>query len=155
VHALRRIHRSLRPEGVLLDLHPQPQHAEVEVWQGGRVESLGQVGQDEDIRDILEARDRLDLVERGGWYVTLRRRFFDLLSHFPSAADWLEYQEREGYSGVVSEELLASADKLLATGNGEFVVREPIRASVLKRLSRTGSHSHPGVVGLGQGPAAP
>jgi len=139
VHALRRIHRSLRPEGVLLDLHPQPQHAEVEVWQGGRVERLGHVGQEEDIRDILEARDRLDLVEGEGWYITERRRFFDLLSHFPSAKDWLEYQAREGYTGVVSEELLASANRLLATGDGEFVVREPIRASLLKRLPRPGS----------------
>lgn len=139
MHALRRIHRSLRPEGVLLDLHPQPEHAGVEVWQGGRVERLGDVGQEEDIRDILEARDRLDLVEGEGWYITERRRFFDLLSHFPSAEDWLEYQEREGYTGVVSEELLASANRLLATGNGEFVVREPIRASLLKRLPRPGS----------------
>ena len=139
MHALRRIHRSLRPGGVLLDLHPQPEHAGVEVWQGGRVERLGHVGQEEDIRDILEARDRLDLVEGEGWYITERQRFFDLLSHFPSAEDWLEYQEREGYTGVVSEELLASANRLLATGNGEFVVREPIRASLLKRLPRPGS----------------
>ena len=139
MHALRRIHRSLRPEGVLLDLHPQPEHAGVEVWQGGRVERLGNVGQEEDIRDILEARDRLDLVEGEGWYITERRRFFDLLSHFPGAEDWLEYQEREGYTSVVSEELLASANRLLATGNGEFVVREPIRASLLKRLPRPGS----------------
>jgi hypothetical protein len=139
VHALRRIHHSLRPDGVLLDLHPQPEHAGVEVWQEGRVERLGHIVQEEDIRDILEARDRLDLVEGEGWYVTERRRFFDLLSHFQSAADWLEYQAREGYTGVVSEELLASANRLLATGEGEFVVREPIRASLLKRLPSPGS----------------
>lgn len=139
MHALEKIHHSLGPQGVLLDLHPQPEHAGVEVWQGGRVERLGDVGQEEDIRDILEARDRLDLVEGEGWYITERRRFFDLLSHFPSAEDWLEYQERKGYTGVVSEELLASANRLLATGNGEFVVREPIRASLLKRLPRPGS----------------
>ncbi|MEX2623931.1 MAG: hypothetical protein WD651_09385 [Acidimicrobiia bacterium] len=139
MHALRRIHRSLRPEGVLLDLHPQPEHAGVEVWQRGRVERLGRVEQEEDIRDIQEARDRLDLVEGEGWYITERRRFFDLLSHFPSAEEWLEYQEREGYTGVVSNELLASANRLLATGDGEFVVREPIRASLLKRLPKGGS----------------
>jgi hypothetical protein len=133
VHALRRIHRSLRSEGILLDLHPQPERAGVEVWQGGRVDRLGHLDQEEDIQDILEARARLDLVEGDGWYVTERRRFFDLLAHFPSADDWLEYQAREGYSGEVSAELLASANRLLATG-GELVVREPIRASVLRRL---------------------
>ena len=151
MHALRRIHRSLRPEGVLLDLHPQPEHAGVEVWQGGRIERLGNVGQEEDIRDILEARDRLDLVEEEGWYVTERRRFFDLLSHFGSTEDWLEYQEREGYTGVVTEELLASANRLLANGKGEFVVREPIRASQLKRLPRPGRDDPSAEVGAPSG----
>lgn len=105
----------------------------MEVWQGGRVDRLGHVDQDGDVEDILEARARLDLVEGLGWYVAERRRFFDLLSHFPSAEDWLAYQVREGYSAVASPELLASANRLLAAGGGEFVVREPIRASVLKR----------------------
>jgi hypothetical protein len=57
-----------------------------------------------------------------------------LLAHFPSAEDWLEYQAREGYNGEASAELLATANRLLATGGGELVVREPIRASVLRRL---------------------
>jgi hypothetical protein len=134
VHALRRIHRSLRSEGVLLDLHPQPEEAGVEVWQGGRVDRLGHLDQEEDIQDILDARARLDSVEGDGWYVTERRRTFDLLAHFPSAEDWLEYQAREGYSGEIPTELIAAANRLLETGGGEFVVREPIRASVLRRL---------------------
>lgn len=133
MHALRRIHRSLRPEGVLLDLHPQPKSAGLEVWQGGRVEGFGQVDQEQDLIDILEARARLDLVLSDGWYVTEGRRFFDLLVHAPSAEDWLEYQAREGYTGVLPEELLALARQSLASGGGEFVVREPIRASLLKR----------------------
>lgn len=139
VHALRRIHRSLRPGGVLLDLHPQPVRGGVEVWQRGRVERLGHVDQQEDIRDILEARARLDLLEGDGWYRTERREFFDLLTHFPTAENWLEYQAREGYTGVISEELLATADRLLAAGEGEFVVREPIRASLLRCLPEPGS----------------
>jgi len=139
VHALRRIHGSLRTEGMLVDLHPQPEHAGLEVWQGGRVKRLGHTEQEEDIRDILEARASLDLVVTDGWYLPKRQRFFDLLSHFPTPESWLEYQAREGYSSAVSEELLATANRWLATGGGEFVVREPIRASLLERLPRSGS----------------
>ena len=139
MHALWRIHRSLRPHGVLLDLHPQPEPAAVEVWQGGRVEHLGHVDQKDDIREILEARVRMGQVEEDGWYVTQRQEFFDLIAHFPSASDWQEYQAREGYSGGLSEELLASAHELLATRGGEFIVREAIRAALLKPLPRSGS----------------
>jgi len=137
VHALRRIHRSLRSEGVLLDLHPQPEPAAVEVWHGGRVEHLGHIDQEEDVREILEARVRLDQVEEGGWYVTQRQEFFDLIAHSPAVSDWQEYQAREGYTGGLSEALLASAHDAMATGGAELIVREPIRASLLRRLPRS------------------
>lgn len=139
VHALRRIHLSLRPKGVLLDLHPQPEHPGVEIWHRGQVVRRGYVEQEEDIREILEARRRLELIEGEGWYVTESQRSFDLLSHFSSAEDWLEFQAREGYTGVVSEEVMATADRLLPAKDGDFVVREPIRASLLKRLPRMGT----------------
>ncbi|HEX6301218.1 MAG TPA: hypothetical protein VF148_12195 [Acidimicrobiia bacterium] len=106
----------------------------MEVWHGGRIEHLGHIDKKEDIRDILEARVRLDQIEEDGWYVTQRQEFFDLIAHSPTVSDWQEYQAREGYSGGLSEELLASAHDLMATGGGEFIVREPIRASLLRRL---------------------
>jgi len=106
----------------------------VEVWHGRRVDRIGQLVQEDDISDILEARARLDRVEGDGWYVTERRRSVDLLAHFPSTEDWLDYRAREGESGEVPAELLASANRSLAAGGGELVIREPIRASVLKRL---------------------
>ena len=137
--ALRRIHFSLRPEGVLLDLHPQPEPAAVEVWHGSRVEHLGHGDQEDDIREILAARVRLDQVEEAGWYVTQRQEFFDLVAHSPTVSDWQEYEAMEGYSSGLSEELLASAHDLMATEGGEFIVREPIRASLLRRLPRSES----------------
>lgn len=115
----------------------------MEVWQGGRVERLGQLQDEEDVTDILEARRLLDQVEADGWFLTERRKFFDLLSHFPSTKDWIDYQAQEGYTTFIPEGLLASADRLLTSKRGEFVVREPIRASLLKRLPRPGSeHQH-------------
>ena len=139
MHALRRIHLALRPEGVLLDLHPQPEPLAVEVWHGGRVERLGYVGQKDDLREILDARVRMAEVEEDGWYKTVRQESFDLITHSPTPGDWQECQAKEGYSCELSKELVASAHELMATTGGEFVVREPIRASLLRRLPRSGS----------------
>jgi SAM-dependent methyltransferase len=132
VHALKRIHRSLRPDGVLLDLHPQPDRPRIEIWQDGHVELLGHIDYEQDIADILNARARLDQVEKDGWYVTYRRMVFELVSHFTSVEEWQTHEWWQGYDTRVPEELLDSARRRLDTGGGEFIVREAIRASLLK-----------------------
>lgn len=134
VHALKKIHDSLRPTGVMLDIHPQPENTRVEVWQEGRVESLGPIDDEDDIRDIRQARSRLNLVERRGWFITQRRRTFDLLEHYPTVESWLERRAWEGGTSIIPEGMLDSIHHLLASGGGEIVKREPIRASLLRRL---------------------
>jgi hypothetical protein len=134
VHALRRIHRSLRDHGVLLDVHPQPENSLLEVWQGSGVTRLGKIDQEQDIREILESRACLATLESDGMFATSERRFFDLLEHYENAQDWLERWARKGWAFEVSNELLESANKLLADGGGELIIREPVRATVLKRV---------------------
>lgn len=134
MHALERIHLSLRAEGVMLDIHPQPENIRIEVWQEGKVEPLGPIDDEEDIRDIRQARARLSLVERRGWFITERRKTFDLLEHYPTVEDWLERRVLEGATSIIPEGLLDSARHLLTTGGGELIKREPIRASLLRRL---------------------
>lgn len=138
VDALRTIHRSLRAGGVLLDLHPQPEPVAVEVWREGRREPVGHVVDDQDISDITEAEIRLDLVERDGWFTTETRRVFDLAAHFPGVDEWFEYRSDHDCSSVVPKELENRARRLLGKHEGELVIREPIRASLLKRLPRPG-----------------
>jgi len=133
VHGLKTIHRSLRVEGVLLDIHPQPENIRIEVWQQGRIESLGPIDAEDDIRDIRRARARLSLVERGGWFITERRKIFDLLEHYPTVEDWLERRAWEGGTSTMPEGMIDSIRRLLEAGGGEVVKREPIRASLLRR----------------------
>lgn len=134
MHALGRIHRSLTDGGVLLDLHPEPKNSRAEVGQEGRVEVIGEWDQEEDIRDILLARAQLHLVERRGVFVTERQTGFDILEHYPSVEDWLEWRTEQGATGVIQRELLDTAQRLLATRGSELIIREPIRASLLRRL---------------------
>lgn len=138
VDALSRIHRLLRPGGVLVDLHPQPTNSAVEVWQESRITQLGHIGSEDDVRDIMEARHSLDRVERDGWYSTERRRVFDLLFHFPGVDDWLTYMAEKEPEIELPEELVSQARRLLSADEGELVIREPVRASGLRRLPGPG-----------------
>ena len=134
VHALRRIHRSLTDRGSLLDLHPQPKNSTAEVWWEGRVEAVGEWDEEEDIQAIRLGRAQLALIESEGLFVTERQMEFDLLEHYPSADDWLDHRIEEGATGFIPNELLDKVQRLLTPAGSELIIREPIRASLLRRL---------------------
>ena len=133
MHALGRIHRSLTDHGVLLDLHPEPKNSRAEVGREGEVEVIGEWDQEGDIRDIRLAREQLDLVETRGVFVTERQIGFDILEHFRSVEDWLEWRTAQDSTGVIQDEILDRARHLLTTEGSELIIREPIRASLLRR----------------------
>ena len=135
MHALRKIHRSLTATGVLLDLHPEPRDSRAEVAREGRLEIVGGWDQEEDLRDIRLARAQLDLAESEGFFVTDRQVSFDMLEHYPSVEDWLDHRTERGETAAIGEELVDKARNLLANG-GELIIREAIRASLLRRLPR-------------------
>lgn len=133
VHALREIHRSLRPRGVLLDIHPQMQHPSVEVHREGRAIAVGTIDWTEDNREIRGARTRLARLERDGLFRTKRRVRFDMLARFRSVDGWLRYRAERAYSSPVPADTVRRARREMARG-GELVTRTHIRGSRLRRL---------------------
>jgi hypothetical protein len=121
VHALRRIHESLAPGGILLDMHPIPPHTRVEV----RGESLGDL-EDEDFLETVAA------TEAPLWESDLfsleEELEFDWLERFDSAEELLE--EVDGW-----EELQMPADVAARVRNAEPPIDIWERV-VLRRFSR-------------------
>ncbi len=134
MNALRRIHECLRADGTLLDVHPQPENSQIEIWQDGLIHSLGEIDQKEDHEEIESARVHLRSFEQRGLFAKDRRCFFELLEHHPNVESWHERWAEEGYRLVATPELLKSANDLLTSGGGELVIREPVRATSLRRL---------------------
>jgi len=134
VDALSRIHQCLRADGVLLDVHPQPEDSQIEIWQDGLVHHLGEIDQREDHEEIEAAREHLRSFLRRGLFVEENRGFFELLEHHPSVGSWQDRWAEEGYRLVAEPDLLDSANDLLESGGGELVIREPVRATSLRRL---------------------
>jgi hypothetical protein len=118
---------------VLLDVHPEPENASVEVWQEGRIIPLGRLDEEQDSREIRQARASLEETERRGWFVTERQRTFETLIHHPSVDDWLERRARESATGIIPAGMLEAARHLLARGANELVIRQRVRATVLRR----------------------
>ena len=141
--ALSRIHKCLEPGGVLLDVHPQPQNSLIEIWQDGLTHHLGDVDQREDHLEIEAARAHLSSFEQSGLFATEKQGFFELLEHHPTVESWQAKWVEEGYRLLAEPDLLDSANELLRSGGGELVIKEPVRATSLRRLDGDGSSNRP------------
>jgi hypothetical protein len=83
VHALRKIHEALVPEGILLDMHPIPPSTRAEV--GGR--GLGEFD-DAEFMDIVRATEAP--LNKGDLFVLEAELEFDWLERFDSSEELLE-----------------------------------------------------------------
>lgn len=135
MRALRGIHHSLRPGGLLLDICPLPEPARVEVERRDGVVPAGQMGREELIGRIHAAQTALDSLVRGGLFVREAATIFEFVDHFDTVEDWLAYREERGTTIPLDEALLARTRTLLIPGAGEVRLREQVQAARLRRTS--------------------
>jgi hypothetical protein len=129
VHALKKLHTALRPLGVLLDIHPEPQHADIEIRRAAQTIAVGQVDQTQDIGEITSAQAALDQVVAEGFFALERELTFEYVRHFDSVETWLAYRAQRKSTGIVAAETLAQSRALLAQEPGELCVRGRVRAA--------------------------
>ncbi|MDQ3964358.1 MAG: hypothetical protein M3277_10670 [Actinomycetota bacterium] len=140
MHVLRQLHKALRPGGLLVDIHPQPQDPRVEIVHPEGSVSVGAIDWTVDSREIRDARKRLTEVVREGLFRLEKRRWFDLHMYHESVEAWLAHREERGQTSPIDDEVLRRARRELRPGEGRLAVIERIRASVLRRLDP----DHPG-----------
>ena len=136
VDALRNVHRSLRPGGLLLDVHPQPQPSPIEVRTGAGTTDLGQLEYSPGFIDTMSNADEaLASLDRDGTFRNERDEEFLLLHHFGSLAEWQEYMAKEAqYYLPPAAAMIETMSRRLATPGAELLIRERVRASRFRRL---------------------
>ncbi len=133
VDALRNIHQSLVPEGLLLDIHPEPEHARVEIWQRDRIHAIGRLDESQDIEEILHAEAQLATLVAEGWFIRERFERFEMLIHFPTLEDWMERRASKSSTSIIPDQVLASARRLLSEGEAELVLRQRNQIALFRR----------------------
>jgi hypothetical protein len=133
VHVLRSIHRWLRPSGRVLDIHPEPEAASVEVKANESLTRIGLFDRAAIYDKIRAARAALtDLVEEG-LYDRGRSSNFEVVYHFESVEAWLAHRVERGSTTLVPPELQERAREVLAQTSGELLIREHMRATRYRR----------------------
>ncbi len=137
VDALRKVHRSLRPGGLLLDVHPQPKPSPIEVRTGAGTTDLGQLEYSPGfIGTMSNADEALASLDRDGTFRNEREVEFLLLHHFDSMAEWQDYMAKEAqYYLPPDAAMLETIAGGLASAGAELILSEWVRASRFRRLS--------------------
>jgi len=147
VHALEEIHRLLRPNGFLIDIHPVAEHSSVEIHQNENIDLVGQLEVSQWCVDFQEADKALDEIIQRGIFTVEQKGMFETLTYYESATEMGTALKQSIHKYVresepVEEEislvdvLAVQADKLLQAAGGKamLVLREPDHISRLKPM---------------------
>ena len=146
VHALEEIHRLLKPDGNLIDIHPVADAPLIEVYQGGRV-LFAQPMPDYSTEDYRQADSALAQAIQRRIFVIERSGQFDYLVYGSSVTELRDYvaetnafvdkPEDEAVSAL-EEEFIARVEGIMqGAGEGaEVATHERIHIARLRPVKR-------------------
>lgn len=147
VHALEIIHRLLKPNGFLIDIHPVAEDSSIELHQNGKIDLVGHLRVHQWCVDFEQADEALTEIVQRGMFAVEEKGMFITLTHYDSVAEMgASFKESIGkYSRDDEsaeedvkqiETLTAQAEKLLqAAGSGaDLLLREKDHISRLKPI---------------------
>lgn len=145
VHALEEIHRLLKPNGCLIEIHPDLEAPLFKIYQGSSIVFLAPDPNYDYEDDLLQAEDALEQVVQRRLFAIERSAEFDFLTYGSSVAElkdfWAEagaYDETPKADAVAAqaEELYARVEEVMLTlGQGvEAALHERARINRLRPI---------------------
>ena len=134
------MHRSLRPSGALLDLHPQPQeYRTVDVRLGDELRRAGRLHRQAFfIADIHAARDTLAAAVSEQLFRLGEELEFEYVEHYDSVDSWTACLAKPRVGELVADaHLIESACAMMPEGQAEIIVTQLARAARFARLGST------------------
>jgi hypothetical protein len=113
VHALEIVHRWLKPDGRLIDIHPTGEPPLIEVYQDGKTTPAGQLQETDDFIEYAQADDALQQVVEMGLFKLERRDTFLFATHADSVSELVNYLREEWSDGFLLPETIQRAELLM------------------------------------------
>jgi hypothetical protein len=147
VHALEEVHRLLKPDGLMIDIHPAAEHSSIEIHRNGKSDLVGHLKVHQWCVDFEQADNALTEIVQRGMFTVEQKNIFDALTYYDSAEEmgaalkesihkFVREAEPIGEEVSQVEMLAARADEFLrAAGNGaELMLREREHISRLRPI---------------------
>ena len=136
MRALRNIHSALRPGGLLLDIHPEPSHPQLEALTDGQATPIGSLDFSSRFRLVFAGRAALQSVVDAHLFVCERETTFVFIYHFATIDMWLDHVATRWSDARIPAGMTERARDLLATGEGELRISREIHAARLRKPNR-------------------
>lgn len=137
VHALEKISQLLKPDGILLDIHPTNEMAAIAVRLREQLIPAGWLNESDDYVEYEWADEALQHVVNRGQFVLERTGTFEFVWHADSLSDLRAYLAEEWKDAIIDEMTAGRIEELLKlpVHDKEILVSEAIRIARYRRTS--------------------
>ncbi len=134
VHALDEIRRTLKPDGILIDLRPVEDHWTVEVASGQNIQAAGRLtDMPVGVADDEAAFRAMHEVESHGWFTREREEEFSFFYYWDTPSEMKEYMDEEWEDFEKMEEnVYRAAQSLWSTANADARVRVRVKMLITR-----------------------
>jgi hypothetical protein len=136
VHALEKIHELLKPEGMLLDIHPTNEPAALAVRLLEQIIPAGWVNESDDYVEYEWADEALQRVVDSERFAVERVGTFEFVWHADSMVDLRAYLAEEWKDAIIDDVTAMRVEELLKlpVHDKEILVSEAIRIARYRRM---------------------
>jgi len=123
VHALEIVHRWVKPDGRLIDIHPTGKPPLIEICKDSTAVLVGQLQETDDFIEYAQANEALEqVVERGLFKLDCRETFW-FATYTEDVPELVRYLSEEWSDGYLLPETIQKAGQLLKDANREAELR--------------------------------
>ena len=136
VHALEKIYTLLKPEGILIDIHPTPEPAALVVRLDQRPTPAGWLDEVTDYAEYEWTDEALQAATDTGLFSLERRSAFEFVWHAESVPDLLAYLAEDWQDARLDAVTAMRLEEMLKTPepDKEILVKEAIRIARYRRV---------------------
>lgn len=117
-----------------MDIHPEPEHARVQVRCGQTTRDIGRLDDTAYIRDIHAGRAVIEALIEDHLFARERAVVFENVLHISDVDTWLAYRAERGSRSLLAPHIVERARAYLAQDEGEILVVSRGYAACLRRL---------------------
>jgi len=134
VHALEKIYRLLKPDGILIDIHPPPEPSSIDVRVAGRTHAAGWLHETDDYGDYEAADEALAAIAARGLFAIERQGIFSFLTYVDTLVELRNYLTEEWENASIDDVTAARVEELMSAPqrDKEIVLREQVRIARLR-----------------------